>query len=529
MIAVPADIMARFQVALNQKLIQKRYQPHYQKWFRFYWDFCLKYQHSVSKHESLSPFVEKLRQKKQKDYQIKQAVEAVSLYHEILKPCSPAANKNSEGRGTRKNFEQTKNAKDEGRKKTVKSPSRETNVSATSAPKKHLAIQETSEKYPRPSDGFATALSSPAQFPSTGASQNTGQNERSKTLPNTNVSDRYKTQNPDRSVKIGQSWKSAFDGLRDEITVRHYSPKTLKTYSMWLSRFQTFTKSKSLESLTDDDYKAFLTFLAVTKNVAASTQNQAFNALLFFFRHVLKREPGDLKDTVRAKRKPYLPTVLSRREFDLVLQNLSHPYDLIVKLLYGCGLRLFECLGLRIGDIDLEGGMLTVHDGKGKKDRSLPLPEKAIPFIRIQFEKVDDLHKQDLDAGYAGTFLKGRLDKKYKNAAREIVWQWVFPGFSLTTVRNTGEKKRYHIHERHVQRAIKEGVRKAKLYKRVTAHTFRHSFATHLLQAGYDIRTIQDLLGHSDVRTTMIYTHVIKSMPTKEVKSPLDFDPEDFR
>ena len=318
----------------------------------------------------------------------------------------------------------------------------------------------------------------------------------------------------DQPVKIGPSWKFAFSGLRDEIMVRQYSPKTLKNYSMWLRKFQAFTKSKSLESINDEDYKAFLTFLAVEKNVAASTQNQAFNALLFFFRHVMKREPGEIKGTVRAKQKPYMPVVLSRREIDLVLADLSLPYDLIVKLLYGCGLRLFECLNLRISDFDLEGCMLTVHDGKGKKDRSIPLPETVIPEIRKQFDVVADLHEKDLNTGYAGAFLKRRLDKKYKNAAKELVWQWIFPALSLTTVRATGEKKRYHIHERHVQRAIKDAVQKAKLFKRATAHTFRHSFATHLLQANYDIRTIQNLLGHSDIRTTMIYTHVIKSRPT---------------
>ena len=165
--------------------------------------------------------------------------------------------------------------------------------------------------------------------------------------------------------------------------------------------------------------------------------------------------------------------------------------------------------------------MLTVHDGKGKKDRSIPLPETVIPEIRNQFDVAADLHEKDLNAGYAGAFLTGRLDKKYKNAAKELAWQWVFPGLSLTTVKDTGEKKRYHIHESHVQRAIRDAVQKAKLYKRVTAHTFRHSFATHLLQANYDIRTIQDLLGHSDVRTTMIYTHILHQ-GGEGVPSPLD-------
>ncbi len=169
-----------------------------------------------------------------------------------------------------------------------------------------------------------------------------------------------------------------------------------------------------------------------------------------------------------------------------------------MKLLYGCGLRLFECLNLRIGDFDFDGGMLTVHNGKGKKDRTVPLPEKIMQNIREQFDVVADLNEKDLKAGYAGVFLMGRLDKKYKNAAKEFIWQWVFPAISLTTVRSSGERKRYHIHERHVQRALKAAAQKARLNKRVTAHTFRHSFATHLLQAGCDIRSNDSLPSIKD-------------------------------
>lgn len=169
--------------------------------------------------------------------------------------------------------------------------------------------------------------------------------------------------------------------MHAEIKVRHYSPKTLKNYSSWLSKFQTFTKSKPLTSLSDRDIKEFLTFLAVRKNVAASTHNQAFNALLFFIRHVMKKEPGELKDVVRAKRRPYIPVVLSRREVDSILEHLDYPYDLIVKLLYGCGLRLFECLNLRVNNFNLDGCILTVHDGKGKKDRTMPLPERLLSQI----------------------------------------------------------------------------------------------------------------------------------------------------
>jgi site-specific recombinase XerD len=194
-----------------------------------------------------------------------------------------------------------------------------------------------------------------------------------------------------------------------------------------------------------------------------------------------------------------------------------------VKLLYGCGLRLFECLNLRVQNFNFDERILTVHDGKGKKDRAVPLPQTIISELKAHLENVKDLHQRDIDGGYAGAFMVGLLDKKYKNAGKDLIWQWFFPAKTLTLVPEARELRRYHLHETHVQKAIKRAVRKAKLLKRVSAHTFRHSFATHLLQANYDIRTIQELLGHSDVRTTMIYTHAIKSMTIKEAKSPLDF------
>ena len=265
-----------------------------------------------------------------------------------------------------------------------------------------------------------------------------------------------------------------------------------------------------------------MTFLAVKRNVSASSQNQAFNALLFLFKNVLKKDFGEIKDVPRAKRKPYIPVVLSREEIDTIISNLAYPCDLMVKLLYGCGLRLSECMNLRVGCLNFDTGILTVRDGKGKKDRTVPLPETLIPELKDQLQRVIDLHQQDLDSGYAGTFLPGLLGKKYKNAAKELVWQWLFPGKTLTFVPDEKVLRRYHLHETHLQKAIKKAVNKSKIPKRASAHTFRHSFASHLLQANYDIRTIQELLGHSDVRTTMIYTHTIRSQTIKEAKSPLD-------
>ena len=319
------------------------------------------------------------------------------------------------------------------------------------------------------------------------------------------------------------SWVSVYNDLKSEINIRHYSPSTLKTYTGWARQFQNFTKSKDPHLLVDSDVKDFLTYLAVDRKVAASTQNQAFNALLFFFRHVMKNEFGELKDIPRAKRKPYIPAVLSREEIDAIIARLKYPYDLVAKLLYGCGLRLFECMNLRVKDLNFDTGLLTVHDGKGKKDRTVPLPEKIIPELKDHLESVINLHQEDLKSGYAGVFLPNRIEKKYKNAARELVWQWFFPAKTLTFVADKNEYRRYYLHKTHVQKAIKRAVNTAKIPKRASAHTFRHSFASHLLQANYDIRTIQELLGHSDVRTTMIYTHTIKSTTIKEAKSPLDF------
>ncbi len=318
-------------------------------------------------------------------------------------------------------------------------------------------------------------------------------------------------------------WSPVYNGLVSEIKLRHYSPKTLQAYRGWVRQLQGFTRSKAPQLLSSKDVKDFLTYLAVERKVSASSQNQAFNALLFFYRHVLKNEFGEIKDIPRAKRKPYIPAVLSREEVDAIITLLRYPHNLVAKLLYGCGLRLSECIRLRVQDINFDTGILTVHDGKGKKDRTVPLPETILPELKTQLESVITLHQKDLEAGYSGTFLVGLLEKKYKNAATELVWQWFFPGKTLTFIPDTKEYRRYHLHHTHVQKAIKGAVKRAKIPKRASAHTFRHSFASHLLQANYDIRTIQQLLGHSDIRTTMIYTHTIPSRTIKEAKSPLDF------
>ncbi len=327
-----------------------------------------------------------------------------------------------------------------------------------------------------------------------------------------------------RDLKLaGASWVHVYDKLNSAIKVRHYSKKTLQAYRSWVRSFQAFTRSKDAELLCMEDVKGFLTSLAVEKKVAASTQNQAFNALLFLFRHVLEKEFEQIEGVVRAKRKVYIPVVLSREEVDKVIEHLADPHDLAVQLLYGCGLRLFECLKLRIQDLNFEMKTVTVHDGKGQKDRSVPLPEALVSALKAQIEKVKLLHQKDLDSGYAGVFLPDSLERKYHSAGRDLAWQWLFPARALTHVPDSHEYRRYHLHETHLQKAIKKAVQKAQISKRATAHTFRHSFASHLLQANYDIRTIQELLGHSNLKTTMIYTHTVQSQSIRQAKSPLDF------
>lgn len=340
------------------------------------------------------------------------------------------------------------------------------------------------------------------------------------------VSKRYGTQYSEAGYQENSDspeWDLVMKSMADEIRVRHYSRKTLKTYANWTRQFQRFLKNKLPQVLTGDDVKEYLTHLAVKCKVASTTQNQAFNSLLFFYRHGLKREFGELRDVPRAKKSLYIPTVLSREEIDRILANLAYPFDLVVKLLFGCGLRQFECLQLRVMDFNFEAGKLTVH-GKGKKDRTVPIPQSLLPELKKQIEFVGELHKLDLVAGYDGAFLDDAVERKYPKAPKEFLHQWFLPQRNLTHVADSGERRRWHLHESELQEALYPAVRKARIPKRVTSHTFRHSFATHLLQAGYDIRVIQTLLGHSSLKTTMIYTHCVPVRTVKEPKSPLDLE-----
>lgn len=321
-----------------------------------------------------------------------------------------------------------------------------------------------------------------------------------------------------------EEWNKIIERLNEEIRLRNFSKKTFSAYSNWIRQFGYFLSYKKPSDVVMSDVKKFLTHLAVDKNVAATTQNQAFNSLLFLFRNIFNRadEFDATNGIVRAKRKKYIPVVLSREEIDLILSKLRHPYKLIVQLLYGCGLRISEALNLRVQCLNFDEDILTVHDGKGLKDRCLPIPQLVKPALIKQINLLRKLHDEDLKSDYDGTFMPGAIDKKFKNCCKDFPWQWFFPAKTITLIPETGERKRYHLHESHVQKAIRSAVKRCKLTKRATAHTFRHSFASHLLQANFDIRTIQKMMGHSDVRTTMIYTQTVKSKTIKEQRSPLD-------
>ncbi|MCD4652963.1 integron integrase, partial [bacterium] len=325
-----------------------------------------------------------------------------------------------------------------------------------------------------------------------------------------------------KSSSCENKWDAVFIKLQTAIRIRNYSNKTYQTYAGWIGRFEHFLDGKIPESVEMSDVKAFLNDLAVNRKVAASTQNQAFSALLFLFCHIFNREEGfDAKQgIVRTKRKKYIPIVLTRDEVNRILDKLNYPYNLIVKLIYGCGLKLFEVLNIRLHCLNLDEQIITIHDGKGQKDRTLPLPTVIIPDLRTHLEQLYELDQTDLENDYDGVLMPSAFDRRWKNVSKDFSWQWLFPAKTLTFVPETGTYKRYHLQETHVQKAIRSAVKRSKLTKRATAHTFRHSFASHLLQANYDIRTIQQMLGHSDVRTTMIYTHTIKSLT---IRSHADF------
>jgi integron integrase len=305
------------------------------------------------------------------------------------------------------------------------------------------------------------------------------------------------------------------------VRLRHYSSRTEDAYVGWIRRFILFHQKRHPCEMGDREVQSFLTDLAVRGAVSASTQNQALGALVFLYRHVVQRPLGALGGTVRAQMPERLPSVLSRSEVRAVLASLRGTTWLVVALLYGAGLRLSECLDLRVKDLDFERRQILVRRGKGWKDRAVPLPAMAIGPLEGHLRRVREMFEGDGLAGVAGVVLPEGLARKYPSASREWPWQFVFPAARLCRDPRWGGPTRFHLHESAVQREVASAVRRLGLGKRVSCHTFRHSFATHLLEDGYDIRTVQELLGHRDVSTTMIYTHVLER-GAMGVRSPAD-------
>jgi len=312
------------------------------------------------------------------------------------------------------------------------------------------------------------------------------------------------------------------DQVRNLIRTKHYSIRTEEAYVGWIRKFILFHGKRHPKEMGENEISAFLTHLAVNRNVAASTQNQAFNALLFLYRKVLGMEFGTLDNVERAKKPRKLPVVFTKEEIREIINQLDGYKWIMAQLMYGSGLRVMECVRLRVKDIDFGyRQILVVRNGKGSKDRVTMLPEIVSSLLERHLEKVKATHERDLRAGFGAVHLPFALERKYKNADRSWAWQYAFPATKRAVDPRSGVERRHHIAESAIQQAIKQAIRSAGIPKTGNCHALRHSFATHLLEAGYDIRTVQDLLGHKDVSTTMIYTHVL-NMGGRGVQSPGD-------
>jgi integron integrase len=325
---------------------------------------------------------------------------------------------------------------------------------------------------------------------------------------------------PPTTAAVASSPK-LLDRVRWQLRVKHYSIRTEQAYVDWIRRYILFHRKRHPNEMGEREISVFLTHLAVEKKVAASTQNQAFSALLFLYQQVLERKLDFIDNTQRVTRPAKLPVVFTRAEAHAVLARMNGEHQLMAELLYGAGLRLMECVRLRVKDIDFGYGQITVRDGKGLRQRVTLLPQRLRRSLQLHLAHVRALHQRDLAHGGGRVYLPFALDRKYRNAARSWPWQYVFPAAKLSKDPRSGELRRHHVSEKNLQNAVKLAVQLAGIPKGASCHTFRHSFATHLLENGYDIRTVQELLGHRDVSTTMIYTHVLNK-PGLSIRSPLD-------
>jgi len=328
--------------------------------------------------------------------------------------------------------------------------------------------------------------------------------------------------NPTSKPTSSPQGKKLLDQYRDQIRLKQYSPRTEETYTHWVREYILFHNKRHPREMGVLEINRFITHLVVERKASASTQNQALSAILFLYRNLLHIELDESSlDFIRPKKGKRVPVILSREEARAIIEKLTGPYKLMVQVMYGSGVRLMECLRLRVKDIDFENHQILVYDGKGGDDRVTMLPDSILVPLREHLQQIKVLHQKDVAAGFGSVYLPFGLDKKFPNVHKQWIWQYVFPASVLSADPQTGIVRRHHIHETALQKSIRAAAHLAQVDKRVTPHTFRHSFATHLLQNGYDIRTVQELLGHKDVKTTMIYTHVLQRGGLA-VKSPLD-------
>ncbi len=352
-------------------------------------------------------------------------------------------------------------------------------------------------------------------------------NENKTVMKNHSSSIRSRKEDEKKDITHGDdssdslSWDSSIDTVKRILRLKHRAYQTEKNYIGWLLRFRQFIREKPISLISEEDLRSFLSYLAVERSVSASTQKQAFNALLFFYRHIRRIEMPDLRAVVRARSKITVPIVLTREEVTQILDNLKGQYKLMASLIYGGGLRLRECLNMRVKDIDFNRICLVLRSGKGDKDRETLLPDSLIDKLRDHLQSTRKIYDQDRRDGVAGVFMPAGLARKYPNAGKDWNWFWIFPSRKLSIDPLSHVPRRYHIYPSSLQKSFHAAVKQAGITKTASVHTLRHSFATHLVEAGCDIRTIQELLGHSNLQTTMIYTHVARKNKLG-VKSPLD-------
>lgn len=458
------------------------------KWCRFFIDFCLKYGHSPREADSIPLFLAKITSKGQGESLQAEAKRAVAVLQEVL-PDFPAAGQAFT----------TKSAKD---------------------------AEVSVEK-----EASAGSKSSGDQRAGPGGQGSDLRFQQKKAGPRKKDEKRLKKESKAEEVSLRCedgtrfSWEAIYERLEERFATGQYARATRKTYLSWIRGYEGFLREEGRGELSSETTAAYLTYLAKERQVTASSQNQAFNALLFLFRKVLE-QPYEPKDVKRAKSRRSVPVVLSEEEVGMVFSELRGTELLVAQMLYGSGLRLTECLSLRVQSLDFDQLRVTIHRGKGGKDRAVPMAERLVPALREQLRRCREVYDEDVEAGFAGAFApETGIERKWRSRMKEWPWQFLFPQESLTRVDATdgGEEwRRFHFHEKLFSVRLKAAVGMTGIHKRVTAHTFRHSFASHLLMRGYDIRSIQEVLGHSDVKTTMIYLQTVPKLAKKEMRSPLD-------